>query len=258
MIVLIAGMYRSGSTFTFNIVRELLSSTGTVGCSSTNSISTALAENPSTTHVIIKSHSPDAYTKSLLDKGELVCICSYRKPEDALLSWQETFGFEIEKSVGDFAAWMMWHRSIVSPVLNIDYDLIDRHPLLAIMRMQKYIAGVVDVGRARELRRLYSKTSLKAKYDDFANDQNAQDIGFSYYDNVTFFHRRHISSVVSRRATEVLPAAVVADIRSQLGDLVTTDGSYEPEASNASSGEGDIASIRSATRGHGRTTHIPA
>ena len=59
------------------------------------------------------------------------------------------------------------------------------------------IIDYLDMERNEQLIKMledkYNRSSLKAKYDALINDEDTIDIGFSYYDKETFFHRRHIS-----------------------------------------------------------------
>lgn len=55
MIVAVGGMYRSGSTFSFNIIREILSSFGSVVTLSDNSLPNELVTQE---HLIIKVGYP--------------------------------------------------------------------------------------------------------------------------------------------------------------------------------------------------------
>ena len=178
-------------------------------------------------HLIIKSHGPDSVLTALINKGATPCICTYRKPEDAIVSWMNTFGVALDDATRDlFRAWMIWHRALVFPVLNIDYEHIERRPLQAIHQIQKYLLGKIDAKEALRLRAKYDKARLKKQYEQLPESSNTQNIGFSYYDKETFFHRRHISSLDEIAAVNALAPGQVAHIRQEFGDLVDKNGNY--------------------------------
>lgn len=236
MIVVIAGMYRSGSTFTFNVVKNLLERTGKVTQIADNSIEKVLQMHKEDEHLIIKSHAPDAGLTDLIRKSECLCVCSYRKPEDAIASWARVFGGEMMQINGIFEAWLQWHSTVSDQVENIAYDDIETDSIGVILQLQRYICGSLDIDLAREIDRKLAKAELKAFYDQLERGDGKTDIGFTYYDNETFFHRRHISSIEPIRAIDELPAVMVDDIRKRLAPYCDASGDYWPgsDAANGS------------------------
>jgi hypothetical protein len=226
MIVIVGGMFRSGSTFSFNIARELLASRGGVAVAAVNSLEEAVAGHSGYENLVIKTHAPDLQVTGLIARKELPCICTYRNPEDAIASWMKIFGFNLDESVTAIKGWLKWHQQILPYVLNISYETIDRRPLRAILEIQTYLVGWPRFLEAVRLWRKYSKTRLKEKYDRLKEGDNTKDIGFSYYDDETFFHRRHISSVASNSADAELSSEQLAFIRTQLKEFVDPDGNY--------------------------------
>lgn len=204
MVVLIGGMYRSGSTFAFNIAREILSEGGVK--TSLESLEEA-ARGAGQANLLLKSHTPDDLTSSLVRLGGVKCICTYRKPEEAVSSWMATFGFTLEQAVEYMTKWIEWHAGVKDVVLNIPYERIEKSPLLAIMEIQRYLTGRRSIASALKLRFKYDRHRLRKAYAQLAEGEGTEDIGFSYYDKETFFHRRHISSVehsLTERQTELV------------------------------------------------------
>ena len=70
----------------------------------------------------------------------------------------------------------------------------------------------------------YDKTVLKSRLDELRDDTNTTNIGFSYYDKETFFHRRHISSLQSISASAALGDAEIKKIRRELAAFVDEHG----------------------------------
>lgn len=227
MIAVIAGMQRSGSTFSFNVARELLAARGGVSAFSTNSIEEALCAPGSGSNLIIKTHAPDRLTNLLLEKNALPCICTIRKPEDAVASWARTFGFSLEESVETYKEWLAWHRRMSGHVLNIGYDEIERMPLLAILKVGRYLIRDMEHHEAIRIWWRYRKSAVYKKTRALQRDAHAvADIGFSYYDKETFFHRRHVSSLEKIPVSETLTREQIAFVRRELREHVDAAGNY--------------------------------
>ena len=217
MRIVIGGMVRSGSTFSFNIAREVLLRSGTVTALSANSFpsETAIREFE---HIILKTHAPELSVLQEIERGTAICICTIRKPEDAIASWIRTFGLSLDDGITNIKQWLDWYTSIAPQTLTIDYQTIDQFPERAISEIDRYITGTCMADANRALAAKYDKSTLKAALDVLPNDLNAIDIGFSYYDKETFFHRRHISSIQSRGAEIELNHAEIERIRTKLSE----------------------------------------
>ena len=69
----------------------------------------------------------------------------------------------------------------------------------------------------REIASRHNKVTVKQRVDRLAREHpGIVDIGFSYYESETFFHRRHVSSLMSRAAEERLPATQLERIKAAL------------------------------------------
>lgn len=225
MIVVIAGMYRSGSTFSFNVVRESLIPLGRVECEATNSIP-ALRPGNGVLHLILKSHAPDEPCTELIQRGQVRCVCTYRRPEDAIASWIHAFGSNLGEAIEMMHGWLAWHKNVAEYVLNIRYEEVDQHPLRTIILVQRWLLGHVSVRDALRLRWKYDKRRLKAAYDRLVPGPGVRDIGFSYFDRTTFFHRRHLASVGGRRTGNRLATDDVLRIRRALSEYLDASGDY--------------------------------
>jgi hypothetical protein len=213
MIVLIGGMYRSGSTFAFNIVREILNANGISTSLEKLEDAIELAEHP---NLLLKSHTPDDLTSKLIKLGGVKCICTYRKPEEAISSWMNTFGFTLEQSVEYMKQWIEWHRTVKHVVLNVPYEKIENSPFHAILDMQTYLTGRLNIASSLKLRFKYDKRRLRKIYQSLPEGQETESVGFSYYDKETFFHRGHISQAAHKLTEE--QAEVVRDAFRQFSD----------------------------------------
>jgi len=227
MIVVVAGMYRSGSTFSFNVVREMLEARGGATSISSNSLDATILNNVERAHVVLKGHMPDPQCVELIRAGSAMCICTYRKPEDAIESWVQAFGFDVERSLELVRQWLTWHRSIVNHATNIRYEKLDRAPLSVIMEIQRKLFQVGNVTEALALRWKYDKTAIKNAYDNLVESETTTNIGFSYFDSKTLFHRRHVTSLGSHVAA-VMDEATICRIRDELREFVDAAGNYNP------------------------------
>jgi hypothetical protein len=70
-----------------------------------------------------------------------------------------------------------------------------------------------------------SKAEVKKRVDALPREgPNVKDIGLSWYDTNTFFHRRHVSSLKSRSAEERLSSNQVVRIRAALAEDIAAAG----------------------------------
>ena len=233
MIVIIAGMQRSGSTFSFNVARELLATRGRVRTVSNNNL--GQIELPGVgCHLIIKSHQPDAAMRALIAEGQARCICTLRKPEDAVASWMRVFKFDLDSSIDAIKSWLAWHRELSSCTLNISYEDIDNRPLHAVRRICHFVCKDATAPDIFRIWWKYRKTAVKRRSEELAStDDNVTHLPFSYYDNETFFHRHHVSSLASQPATATLTAEDVATIRDRLADYLDERGNYQMTAAGS-------------------------
>ena len=219
MIVVIGGMVRSGSTFSFNIVREILSRKGVVNFASANSLDQLIFDATDHAHFVLKTHAPDAPTLTGILEGVLPCICTIRAPEDAIASWMETFGLPVENGIAMVKQWLSWYSCVSDRVLTLNYQTIETQPRSAIKEIAEFLEINCDNDFVDSLNEQYNKAMLKRHYDSLARDESTIDLGFSYYDKSTFFHRRHISSIETRIATATLSPEELDFIRTELRDF---------------------------------------
>lgn len=184
-----------------------------------------LKDSSGSNNAIIKSHSPDEMINALLMKRAIPCVCTIRKPEDAIASWMNVFGFSLEDSVTMYDMWLSWHGKMHSKMLNIRYEDVDSYPWLVVRRISKYLLGVSN---SRETYRIW-RSNRKTKVYENSNALNISEsinIGFSFYDKVNFYHRHHVSSIKSRGAEELLSEEQLVFIRTRLRKYLNEDGIY--------------------------------
>jgi hypothetical protein len=218
VIVFIAGMQRSGSTFAFNLARELLSRTGTVHAEPSMIIQDVLARSGGADHVVLKAHIPDALLISLVRHGAVKTICTYRATEDSVASLMDTFGFDLDNSIARVRAWCRMYSAIRRSSLNIPYEAVRHRPESVGSRVAAHLGIVAD---AAAIARIYSRErAFAASHAMTIRDPDVVNLGFTFFHRETYLHRRHVSSLRDRVASRELPVADLNRIRAALSDEI--------------------------------------
>jgi hypothetical protein len=192
MFVAICGMQRSGSTFSFNIAREILKLRDGVSFSADASTA-SLVNIAHEKNFILKNHELDEIGIALLKVDAIKGICTIRDPFEAIESWMEVFGFTLEQSITDFGKWLNSFQSIRLDVLILPFDLIQNRPIIAIWKIARYLGFTPSPMELFKLWKTYQKKSISKFSNTLSASSNETiDIGFSYYDKESFFHRRHV------------------------------------------------------------------
>jgi hypothetical protein len=99
----------------------------------------------------------------------------------------------------------------------MSYDTLDHHPFLAAQRIMRFLVPDVTLIHVWNSMRRHAKAKIKKRTDALNRDQlGVKDVGFSWYESNTFFHRRHVSSLTSRSALERLSPEQVKRIQAAL------------------------------------------
>jgi hypothetical protein len=192
MFVAVCGMQRSGSTFSFNIVREILKRRGGVSFAAVASTASIL-DVTQEKNLILKNHDLDEMGVALLKVGAMKGICTIRDPFEAIESWMEVFGFSLEQSMIDYGKWLTSFQAIQHDVLILRFDLIQDRPVVAIWKIARYLGFTLSPMEVLRLWRGYQKKSISKLSNELSGGSDKTvDIGFSYYDKENFFHRRHV------------------------------------------------------------------
>lgn len=222
MIVFIAGMQRSGSTFVFNVARELLQARGRTHQEATPDVMGALERSGDATHLLLKAHSAQPPLIALARHGGMRTVITVRRVEDAAASWMETFGWSPTEAVDHLREWIALYVRLRDVALIVPYAQIERRPTWAAWRVARHLFADAGAREVARIARRYSRARVKAHVDSLdPHGQGVRDIGFSYYDEVTFFHRRHVSSLAPRPAGQrVDPERLACVLASLAPDLI--------------------------------------
>jgi hypothetical protein len=218
MIVLVAGMPRSGSTFSFNVIREILQRRGRVYYEACEEVLGPLHRSNGAEHVVIKGHNFDAPALELARAGAVHVIMTVRRMEDAMASLFEIFDTLTEEAaLQTMRDWLKLYQQLRSYSKVVSYEEIDRHPWLAAWHIARAVCPSVRPTEVIRIARRFRKAEIKRQADQLILDTpGIVDRSFSYYESTTFVHRRHISRLRSRPAEERLDADRLARVRTAL------------------------------------------
>lgn len=218
MDIYILGMPRSASTYSYNVARLALkrrSPKPTV-----DKVDRTLLTFDK--HTLRKAHQEDDETIAKIQSGDGIVVCSIRRPEEAILSWMNTFpDYDLARTIEVYVSWFEMYAKIAPRALTITMENVELHPLESTLAIGRFVCGDYGWWEAVEARWLLGKRRVARLANKVEKRRRpATDIGFTYYDNATLFHRRHISdrSKFDRR-TEL-----IRDIRSQLAPWIDQQG----------------------------------
>ncbi len=227
MLLFIGGMPRSGSTYTFNIARQLLLGRGGVYQEASPDVNSCLSRRGSAEHVIVKGHSLSGAGIELITKGEMKAICTVRPLEDAVASWMQTFNGEFHSTTEVFREWYGLFRLIHPHSLVLDYEAVSRQPMLTAMEISKFLLGHRHPIESFQISRRFSKKRVLEHVRALRRDsEEVMDIEFSYFHRDTFYHRNHIRTHVTK---------LTDDQRQSLHDELLQWDNGEPFSSTARS-----------------------
>lgn len=214
MLVFVAGMQRSGSTFSFNVVRELLAKRGVLYQEPHSSIHAVIPRSGEADHIIIKAHVTDEHTLRLIKLGAVKAICTVRKPEDAIASWMETFDAPLSDAIDRLEKWFGFFEQIRKHALIVRYEDIDKRPFRAAWKISRALSVDATPLEIYRIAKTHDKRAVKEMADSLSvSGEKVKDVGFSYYDERTYYHRRHVSHLTSLSAEERIGHEAVKVIR---------------------------------------------
>jgi hypothetical protein len=176
-------------------------------------------------HVLLKAHLLNDSGLFLTRYGAMRVICTVRRPEDAVASWMELLGASEEESISVMRNWLLLYRQLKPFALTISYRMIDRHPVMAAWQIMRFLFPGATITEAWRSSRRCSKAEVKKRTDALSREgPSIKDLGLTWYDTNTLFHRRHVSSLKSRSAEERLSSNQVVRIRAALAEDIAAAG----------------------------------
>ena len=180
-------MQRSGSTYAFNVARDVLRARGRIHQEASSNVLDALARAGDSEHLILKAHDADQICISLARHGAMRTICTIRRVEDSVASWIETFGFSEAESIEAMRAWCKLYEIISPFALTIPYSLIDIRPHQAARKIARYLVKDATYSEVKLSADQHKKAIVKRTADKLSKDNmKNEDIGFSFFNKETF------------------------------------------------------------------------
>ena len=218
-------MPRSGSTFSFNVVREVLQVRGTLHQETCEDVLGAVNRAGKARHVLVKAHALDRASMDLAKAGAFRTVITVRRLEDAIASWLNAFDTLPEQTAtAVMQGWLQMYHELRDHSLVVPYEEIDKTPRLAVRRIARGIcadAGAVELFR---IAHRWERARVKRRADQIMRGSQVEDLGWSYYDTETFLHRRHISEYTSLAAEERVAPERLARIRAALEEQLAAVG----------------------------------
>jgi hypothetical protein len=200
LIVFCNGMQRSGSTWAYNVILELLRS-----CNSNQSILSVYDEHPGMllgnleptwNHIVIKAHALDNAAHVLCRTGAARSVFTWRDPFDAIASLMRTFGHSFETSIESIrksiGVWEFCKATGTSTVVS--YRSIIETPTFAIRRIAADMGFDVSVQQVDQVADATSFERMKRASQTVEHLDSSRIIrdGVYTYDRETLLHQDHI------------------------------------------------------------------
>jgi hypothetical protein len=213
MIILCTGLLRSGSTWSFNVCRQLFRQTykdGSVKLAIGYADGVPLDEliranqDDSERILIVKSHFPGAYAVDQIESGQLPNICTLRDPRDSFVSlnsYDEMTFDEIKDYVLKNLRYIdKYERKDKS--LFIDFEDMMANSLAAVGRIADYLKLNLSeeiILEVDEQTNIDSARKTMNGLSDRDGSDSVHKVRSHLVDNLTFIHEKHVQSAKSGR-----------------------------------------------------------
>jgi hypothetical protein len=231
MIVLLTGMFRSGSTWAFNVAKAVLSleARAIVGVYE-NDIGSALARlDEDIQHLLIKTHMPNRVGHLMIKHRMARTICTYRDPLDCIVSSMEVFGSRFEETVAlaRGALAVLDVQAKCGGILFVAHAAITDRPDAAVGAVADYLGCAVGAADIGGIATLFSKQNVARFVDNLTHGAAAKGEALPR-DPDTLLHPGHI-----RRRPGTPDSVLTAEQRryaiEQLMPFVDADGRLSSE-----------------------------
>ena len=246
MIVLVNGMVRSGSTWSYNVVLELLRRAlpdEPLHAGSTENLAAYLADSPHEAHhLVVKSHRLNPVGRTLARTGAARVVFTVRDPWDAAASSMRAFGHRFGEALWQVSMGLegltLHYRQ--DNALVIPYPDIAERPVASIQRIGKFLLGkqldpkiVEAVAKETSFEQMRDKVAAINRMSKRRLVHARADM---YYDAQTMLYRNHISdgssgygrAYLTRRQVDAVSKAVA-----KYGLQDTLDKCFSPRGKKA-------------------------
>ena len=262
--IFINGMPRSGSTWCYNIARELCTRNGVgniIGYAGEGSDLDRVLQSPpgdAATPRLIKFHSPTKLALEMLESGRARAVYSQRDPRDVVVSLMDfnsaSFDHIYAGLPGLLQQHAMWKQT--ANVQGLEYREIMEQPASCIRQVAEWLGLECSEALAGEIADACSAESTRKqieKVDQAVNNQEAAEIqkvsDSRYYDTGTLLHANHIRSGKIGRYRDRLNAKQVKKLDAFLQEWLIGEGyesgsASEPAAPPAAPGKSGKSASR--------------
>jgi hypothetical protein len=212
MIVFCDGMPRSASTWSFNVVvnlLKLLAPSSRIHAEYREDFAALVNSlQPEYDHAVVKSHQLDHAARELCRAGAAKAIYTWRSPVDAVASYMKMFNQPFDeglKAIRDSLRLHEFHRA-VGGCCTIAYDIIKGKPRKAIAEIAAHLGLDAPDSVIEEVDHCTSFNRMKEAADqlDKRSPVLLAESGGLLYDRETLLHRSHIRDGRTGYGREIL------------------------------------------------------
>jgi hypothetical protein len=225
-------MGRSGSTWSFNVVKQLLAQTSvSVRAGYLDAVGDALArEGPVCDHLIVKTHVPDAVGLALIKQRACRTIYTYREPLGSILSTMEARGQTLEPAADAVKASLDLMRFQVEAggVHLVWYDDIVERPQEVVQAIARYLELVLPEAAIAGVATMLSRDNVRRIIRALGTPVPPAAGSSAPWDGGNLFASHHVRAKPSDPA-RVFSAPQIAAIAKRLQLYVGGDAALRPE-----------------------------
>ena len=212
MIVLLSGMPRSASTWSYNVCRELCARAGLAiapesGLYRTGEVAQRLAAGAAPgSALLVKCHFPPPEARALAAEGRIKNLYTVRDPRDATASLMRTFGTGFKNSARQIERSLRLFEELEEKKgsLIVSYGDIMDAPAAAISRIAEYLGLAVTPDEAQASAEALSRKRMRERVRSL-EESGLKSFGIAKHDPVSLLTHEH------------LPGESPADWRRDLG-----------------------------------------
>jgi hypothetical protein len=199
VIVIVSGMPRSGSTWSYNVCRQILDQAGMPLDPATglygdgDEVDEIVARGPMPgAALLVKCHIPGRRTVAAMKAGRVRNIYTYRDPRDAVASLRRTFGTSFRNSVRVIHRWLRFVDDVAAleVSLGIDYRQIETAPERAVAAVAETLGVELRPDRAAAIAAALGRDEMRKRAT--AGSGETARLASIEHDTVTGLTRNHI------------------------------------------------------------------
>lgn len=236
MIVLCTGMIRSGSTWSYNVVKMLLKehSDATNAIYSDDIATAFITAGAGADHVVIKSHTPDHLGRFMMKHHMCKTVYTFRNPLDSFASGIQSFGNEFDmhlKHIVDSLDLLAFQVECAG-VHFVWYDEILERPEERVFALADYLGVSIAPERLSSIARMFERENVRNTIREMEKSGTQNRAGrvkvgevekSAQWDTGTLFSSHHIR-IAPASASELLTSEQINDAIGALGKFVDETG----------------------------------